>query len=824
LNQKIRTPDQPQDRAAHSELLPWLCHVATDWVLCKDGSLLAGFDYTGLDIDNADEHNTPQVLGELQRAIAALDERFYLWWTVDKRRELHYRQSEFGSEAARRIDAGVGAQFERGEMFTLVYRLFIVYTGETGMFAYMDNVRRLVNDDNRSVLAALLLSLNPSAMSNAAVLHDARQLDQNLMAARGGVLQFLSAHSVMQFRQLGGWDLDNALLQAANLTVPTDTAYQPSPAALLDGYCALSDIKIGREVASISGPNRSMFAAQLTLKNYPESASVGSMEILLAMPMEFRLTHVMRCMGQDTARKTLKEIAEHYLMTQSTFFQRAIAKATGKPAAIDPGKEDMYAECVEALRRQNFEGLNWLHHAMTITLIESSVEALEHRVNDVSRTVNQVPFIRERIGLKASLAAVLPGNWAAQKRLMFVNAQLACDCAPVFTMAPGSASSTHLSETYGKPVPSMAVLRTVYGTAYHLNPHSGQVGHALLVMPTGGGKTTFANFCLAQFNRYPGSQVVIFDRNLSCRIITGQVGGTHIDLASGSIKLNPMAAIREGDMGRLWAREWLLQRLQEGGMVTSAEDRNDIDATFLQLAGSTQSLTLSTIAHLMPRHIHTAMMEWLQGGPYGMFDHEVDDLSLTDWTCIEMKDLMAVERLARAFLDHAFRMITKRLDGRPTFIYLEEASFLLNSASFLPTLDTWLKTLRKLNAFVWMTIQSPETVSGIDDERIRATLADNIPNLFLGYNKRLENHRDLYKHMFAMTDAQVNQLAQIRPKRDYLLLQDGICKVMCTNFSKDMLAYLRSELVFQDLFTQAQASGRVDWREWYIQEALRKSS
>ncbi|UUZ66556.1 hypothetical protein LP417_33940 (plasmid) [Polaromonas sp. P1-6] len=503
------------------------------------------------------------------------------------------------------------------------------------------------------------------------------------------------------------------------------------------------------------------------------------MEILLAMPIEFRLTHVMRCMGQDTARKTLKEIAEYYLMTQSTFLQRAIGKATGQPPAVDPGKADMYGQCVEALRRQNFEGLNWLHHAMTVTLIDSDVNSLEQRINDVSHTINEVPFIRERIGLKASMAAIIPGQWAMQKRLMFTNAEMACDCAPVFTMDQGSPTSKHLSETCGKPMPSMAVLRSIYGTAYHLNPHIGQVGHALLVMPTGGGKTTFMNFCLTQFQRYPDAQVMIFDRNLSCRIITGQVGGSHIDLKAGGVRLNPMAAIREGEMGRLWAREFLLQRLQEGGMVTTPDDRNIIDQTILQLSQSTQSLSLSTVAHLMPRHIHTAMMEWLKDGPYGMFDSESDDLALTDWTCIEMKDIMAVERLARAFLDHAFRTIMKRLDGRPTFIYLEEASFLLNSPIFLPALDDWLKTFRKLNAFVWMTVQSPESISGIDDERIRATLADNIPNLFLGYNKRLENHRDLYKKMFTMTDAQVNLIRATQAKTRLLAigrrhLQDSV--------------------------------------------------
>lgn len=823
MNPKIHNPDNATDRSAQSEMLPWLCHCAPEWVLCKDGSLLAGFEYTGLDIDNADDASTEKVLKELQTALTGLDERYYLWWTADKRRETQYRESEFQSDAAKKIDDTIAAQYQRGEFFTIVHRMYLVYTGETGMYAFMDNVRRLVNEQGKSLPAAMLLSLNPSTFTSAAALYDARQLDQNLLTARGGIRQFMAAHDEMKFRQLEGWELDNALLQAANPTMPLDTVFKPPVTALLDGYCSLSDIKIGREVVSISGPNRTSFAANLTLKEYPASASPGIMEALMAMPFEFRLTHVMRCLGQEAASKTLKEISNYYFMTRSSFVQRAVGKLTQTEPAVDPGKADMYDQSIEALRRQNFEGLGWLHHAMTVTVLEPTLQALERRVNDFSKTLNTMPFIRERIGLKASYSSIIPGQWSMQKRLMLVNMEMAADCAPVFTLNQGNPKSVHLSETSQQDLPSMSVFRSLYGTAYHFNPHVGQVGHALVVMPTGGGKTTFVNLALTQFTRYPDAQVMIFDRNYSCRILTGQVGGEHIDLKAGKVRLNPMAAIKEGPDGVNWALEFILRRLAESGTYkATADDRNTIFEKLVQLSESNQTVSMSVVSTLLPSHLSTELQEWVKGGPYSMFDNEVDELSLSSWTCIEMKEIMAVERLSRAFLDHAFRNIEKRLDGRPTFIYLEEASFLLNNPAFLPTLDDWLKTFRKKNAFVWLTLQSPESVSGIEDARIKATLADNIPNLILGANKRLENHRQLYKDMFALTDDQVDLIAELKPKRDYLLIADGFCRILGTNLDKDALAYLRSEQAFQDLFTEAQKSGRADWREWYIQQAKKR--
>lgn len=823
MNAKIHSPDNVSDRLAHSEMLPWLCHVSPEWVLCKDGSLLTGFEYTGVDIDNADDHTTEKALKELQAALTGLDERFYLWWTADKRRVTEYRQSEFQSEAAKKVDDTIGAQFKRGEFFTIVHRMYLIYTGETGMYAFMDNVRRLVNEQNKPLPQAMLMSLNPATFTSAAALADARQLDTNLLAANGGVRQFMSAHDELKFKQLEGWALDNALAQAANPTLPLDTAYRPQVTTLLDGFCALSDIKIGREVVAIAGPNRTVFAANLALANYPGTTNPGIMEALMAMPLEFRLTHVMRCLGQDAAAKTLKEIANYYFMTKSTFLQRAVARFTSKEPEVDPGKQDMYDQAVEAMRRQNFEGLGWLQHAMTVTIIDSNLNALERRVNDLSKTLNTVPFIRERVGLKASFQSMIPGQWSMLKRLMFVNAEKVADCSPIFTLDQGNPKAAYLSEASQQELPSMAVFRSIYGTQYHFNPHVGQVGHALVVMPTGGGKTTFVNFSLTQFTRYPDAQVMIFDRNYSCRILTGHVGGEHIDVKSGSVRLNPMAAIKEGPGGCAWALEFVLHRLSESGTYkATAEDRNTIYEKIIALADSNQTVSLSALAMLLPKHLGVELQEWLKGGPFGMFDNEVDEMSLGSWTCIEMKELMAVERLARAFLDHAFRNIEKRLDGRPTFIYLEEASFLLNNPSFLPTLDDWLKTFRKKNAFVWLTLQSPESISGIEDERVKATLVDNIPNLILGANKKLENHRALYRNMFAMTDTQVDQIGQLRPKKDYLLVSDGFCRVLGTNLSKDALAYLRSEEAFQKLYTEAQESGRADWRDWYIQQALKR--
>lgn len=825
---KTVTPGDGNDVVAGSEVLPWLCLAEPGWMLNKDGSLLCGFEYQGIDVDNINANAVNEALKEIEGAINALDERFYLWWVVDKKRDQTYRRDIFQNEAAQVIDGEIADQFENNEIYALKFRFYLVYTGETGVFAYMENVRRLVNEENKSIVAAMFASMNPASMNNSAALHDNNQLQANIDTAEVALRKFESHMSQIQLTRLTDTDLENALIQCANPTLPTSTDLHFKSGALIDGIAALSDVSFGREVASVSGPNGSLLIANLTLTSYPIPSNARALEVILALNAEFRITHVVKCMSQKVSEKAVNDITKYYQLTQTTFLQKAIARVTGGEPTPKPGRVELYLGCVDAQARTVEENLGWSHHAMTITIMESRLPALEKRVDEVLRML-KAAFIRERIGLKASYLSLIPGVWDTQKRLNLVNVELLADSLPLLTIGEGHKQSNYLSEHYNKETPSMSVFRTKLGTSCNFNPHVGQNGHALLVMPSGGGKTTFVNYCLSQWQRYPDAQVVIFDRDWSCRIITGLSGGSHVDITDRPVQLNPMSAIKEGQEGLRWAREFLIRIIEEGGVKTTPDDRNDIDQKFRHLAESDAPVSLGMVAHLLPTHLHAALTEWIGDGPFGFFDSTQDDLEISNWTCIEMKQFMAIDRMARAFMDHAFRVLSKRLGTVPTFIYLEEASFLFKNGIFLAALDDWLKTFRKKTAFVWMSVQSPESISGIDDESIKATLTDNIPNIILGYNGRLENHRELYKNMFGISDEQVNMVGLLKPKQDYLLVTNeqsgsGNCRVLRTKFSKKMLAYLRSEGPFQNLFTQAQNSGRADWREWYVQQAFLRSS
>jgi len=802
-----------------AEHLPWLLHVAPDLVLNKDGSIMAAYELHGVDLDEDSGSSWASALADMQDAVQKLDERFYIWLVTDKR--IKHQPQAFHdvitNPVSDVIEKSIRDRYAQGAVMSLKTYAFLVFTGDTGVFRFMDNVRQKMNDDGSSLIASIAYALNPANATRSAALKDARQLDLNISQARQGFAAFVAAHTALEFEALSASAMDSAIYRMANPTLSLEDGVQLRPTALLDAAMSASDVRFGRESYGIQGPNKTLYGQVVSLNSYPSNAQ--SLLKILAIPAEFRLVHAIHCLGSDKARKAVQENADFYEMSKSTFRQRVAAYLTGQPAELDPGMNDLYLECLDALRRQNAENLGFAYHSCSITFFADTPAEVKTLTDGALRWMGSMPVIRERLGLKAATLSTLPGQWAHNQRMMLANTELVANMLPLSTINPGSSKSSHLSEVYGVPMPSLATFTSRFGTEVHFDPFVGGVGHTLVVIPTGGGKTTFVNFCLSCFSRYPDAQVVIFDRDKSCRIVSELAGGQHIDMKTG-MSLNPLAHIRKSEMEMIQAAAFVARRIEEGGEKLTAEQRQDIYRRIATIAANEHVIpSLQALHALLPRELQVMLSEWVEGGPFAYFGGEQDEFELSSWTCIEMKEIMKVDRLSRAFLDHAFASIARRLDGRPTFIYIEEASFALNNPAFLAGIDDWLKTFRKKNAFVWMTLQSPESVSGIDGESFRATIADNVPNLILGANPRLEYHRALYREMFGLTDSQVSMIGQLKPKRDYLRIAGNICRVMRTDFSNHVLSAVRSEPQYQNLLDEVKRTGDPAWHKTYLKRA-----
>lgn len=816
---KIRFREQ-DDADVHpmQALCPWIDHITPGLVLNKDGSLLAAFEYRGADPDDLFDEQVDSYTEQIQRVFGRLDSRVTAWWIMDKRRDASYTAGDFQNPAAARLDEIYSARFKNGNHYTMRYTLYLLFTGSTGSDKFFDRVARIQSEKRAALPAALLGALKESLSGRNAFARDVGTLRDNVLAFERTIAGFTSAAPI-KLKRLTDDDFDSSL--SAILNRASNPAKLRKPAgALLDAWLPRNHISVGRDLLKFDGSSRSTFAGVVGIKMWPKQTSPMLFETLAAMDMEMTICQIVRFLDTTESTATINPAIEYYHLTQYGLITHALAKATGNEPEAKPGKESLLNQCKEAQERIGAEGITYAYMAMSVFVYADSKGDLKRNCDRVVNDLESKYFTADRELLNAgpAFAAMLPGQWAMQSRYHLVSVENAADTCPIYTMDEGRREHAFFSkQVFRKPVPQMAVFGNRYGGRFYFSSHVDQVGHMLIIAPTGNGKSTFVNFCLSQFQRYGNDvRTIVFDRNRSCEVVTKLHGGRHIDLRKKGTRLNPLAMMRDGtEDGRTWVREFLLRRFAEGGFVADTDDRRNLDTALEKLSRSDAPVSLSRLAVQLPKNLEAQLAEWLQGRPYGMFDNEEDDLALSNWSTIEMSSIMSVDRIARAFIDLMFRKIYTQLDGRPTFIYIEEASFLLNDPRFAPMIAEWLRAVRSRNGFLWMSVQSPESVTNAE---MSATILDNVFSFLLLYNKKIDSHRHHYRDNFAFEDHQIDKIATLQPKRDYLLIQDGQARVLTTEFNSESLAYLRSEKAVLNIWDRLEAENEEGWHEKYLTE------
>lgn len=817
LKIKFREDDDPDVHPLQA-LCPWIDHITPGLILNKDGSLLAAFNYRGVDPDDLFDEQVDSYTEQIQRVMSRFDSRVSAWWIVDKRRDTSYETGNFTNQIAADLDNIYSERFRNGKHYRISYTLYLLFTGASGSGKFFDRVARHQTEGNSSLFAALAGALKESLSGRSSFARDVGTLRDNIQSFERIISGFANAAPI-KLTRLYGDDFDSALSIILNRANETSNVKKPE-GAMLDAYLPRNHVAIGRDLLKFDGSKKSVFAAVVGIKEWPRASSPMLFETLAAMDMEITLCQIVRFLDPTESAAAINPVIEYYNLTQYGLITHAIAKLSNAEPEAKAGKASLLAQCKDAQERIGAEGITYASMAFTAFVYADSRGDLKRNCDRIISDLENKGFTadRELINVGPSFAALLPGQWAMQSRYHFVSIENVADSCPIYTMSEGKRNHEFFSkQVFRKPVPQFAVFGNRYGGRFHFSSHVDQVGHMLIIAPTGSGKSTFVNFCLSQYQRYGDDvRTIIFDRNRSCEVVTKLHDGTHIDLRKHNVRLNPLAMMRDGtEDGRVFVREYILRRFAEGGFTANTEDRDNLDRALQQLAESNTPLSLSRLSILVPGRLEAELGEWLKGRPYGMFDNEEDDLSLSNWTTIEMASVMSVDRIARAFIDLMFRKIYTQLDGRPTFIYIEEASFLLNDPRFAPMIAEWLRAVRARNGFLWMTVQSPESVTNAE---MSATILDNVFSFLLLYNKKVESHREHYRNNFGFEDHQIDMIAQLQPKRDYLLIQDGNARVITTDFTPASLAYLRSEKAVLNIWDSHVASGDPNWKNNYLSE------
>ncbi|MGD0680380.1 MAG: hypothetical protein ABSC94_33825, partial [Polyangiaceae bacterium] len=366
----------------------------------------------------------------------------------------------------------------------------------------------------------------------------------------------------------------------------------------------------------------------------------------------------------------------------------------------------------------------------------------------------------------------LPGHVYANVRRPIVSSMNLAHLMPLSSVWAGDSVNRHLESVCGVGAPHL-VCSTTGSTPFRLHLAVGDVGHTLIIGPTGAGKSTLLGMLALGWLKYPGAQVILFDKDRSARAATLAVGGACYEPGSdrAPVAFQPLADIDE-PAERTWAAGLIATLLSAQGIAVDHAIQSAIDDTLLGLASAPRhERTLTLFAsHIgsRERRLRDAIRPYTLDGNFGrVFDADRDDLREAPWTMIEMGHLMGMgEGVVIPALEYLFHRVEKQFRGQPTLLIVDEAWLFLSHPVFARRLQGWLKTLRKKNVYVVFATQEVADATSKPD-LLSTILSACHTKIFLPDDEALTPAMTEAYEAVGLSSAEIDILAKAQKKRDY---------------------------------------------------------
>lgn len=725
-----------------ADYLPWAALVEKGVVLNKDGSFQRSARFRGPDLDSAVAAELVAVAGRLNNAFRRLGSGWAIFVEAQRSSSCGYPDSRFPDPASALVDAERKASFEELEAhFEADYFLTFVWLPPAEEAARAETW--LYEGRERSGV-------------------DPHELLRGFIDRSDRVLALLDG-----FMPECRWLDDRETLTYLHSTISTKRHHVrvPETPVYLDALLADQPLTGGLEPRLGNAHLR-----VLTIIGFPSVTTPGILDELNRIAFPYRWSTRAILLDKTDATKLLSKIRRQWFAKRKSV--AAILKevmTNEQSALVDTDAANKAADADAALQELGADYAGQAYVSATITVWDDDPRIADEKLRLVEKVIQGRDFtsISETVNAVDAWLGSLPGHVYANVRQPPVSTLNLAHMIPLSAVWAGPERDEHLDS------PPLLYGKTEGSTPFRLSLHVGDVGHTLVVGPTGTGKSVLLALMALQFRRYRNAQIFAFDFGGSIRASALACGGDWHDLGGNlsegvetSVSLQPLANIHHVPE-RAWAADWVSDIFIRQNITITPDVREHLWTALTSL--STAPLEERTITGLtvllQSNDLKQALRPYCVGGPYGrLLDAESEHLGKAAMQVFEIEGLVGTGS-ASAVLSYLFHRIGDRLDGRPTLIVIDEGWLALDDDSFTGQLREWLKTLRKKNASVIFATQS---LSDIDRSEIAAAIIESCPTRLLLPNERAIEPQitDIYRR-FGLNDRQIDILARATPKRDY---------------------------------------------------------
>jgi len=725
-----------------ADFLPWAALVGEGVVLNKDGSFQRTARFRGPDLDSAVAAELVAVASRLNNAFRRLGSGWAIFVEAQRHEAASYPASRFADAASALVDAERKADFEEADAhYESSYFLTFLYLPPAEDAAraetWLYEGRQQSGVDPHEALAAFIDRTNRVLQLVDGFMPECRWLDD------AETLTYL--HSTVSTKR-------------HRVRVPETPIY-------LDALLADEPLTGGLEPRLGAGHLR-----VLTINGFPTATTPGILDDLNRLAFPYRWSTRAILLDKTDATKLLTRIRRQWFAKRKSIAAILKEVMTNEASAlVDTDAANKAADADMALQELGADYAGQAYVTATVTVWDADPRTADEKLRLVEKVIQGRDFtaMSETINAVDAWLGSLPGHVYANVRQPPISTLNLAHMIPLSAVWAGPEGDEHFG------APPLLYGKTEGSTPFRFSLHVGDVGHTLVVGPTGAGKSVLLALIALQFRRYLGSQVFAFDFGGSIRAAALAMGGDWHDLggsltdgAASSVSLQPLARVHETHE-RAWAADWIAAILAREGVTITPEVKEHLWTALTSLASAPiPERTLTGLAVLLQSNdLKQALRPFCVGGAYGrLLDAEGEQLGEAAVQAFETEGLIG-GGAAPAVLAYLFHRISDRLDGRPTLLIVDEGWLALDDEGFAAQLREWLKTLRKKNASVVFATQS---LADIDGSAIAPAIIESCQTRLLLPNERaIEPQITTIYRRFGLNDRQIEILSRATPKRDY---------------------------------------------------------
>ena len=455
-----------------ADFLPWAALVGEGVVLNKDGSFQRTARFRGPDLDSAVAAELVAVASRLNNAFRRLGSGWAIFVEAQRHEAASYPASRFADAASALVDAERKADFEEADAhYESSYFLTFLYLPPAEDAAraetWLYEGRQQSGVDPHEALAAFIDRTNRVLQLVDGFMPECRWLDD------AETLTYL--HSTVSTKR-------------HRVRVPETPIY-------LDALLADEPLTGGLEPRLGAAHLR-----VLTINGFPTATTPGILDDLNRLAFPYRWSTRAILLDKTDATKLLTRIRRQWFAKRKSIAAILKEVMTNEASAlVDTDAANKAADADMALQELGADYAGQAYVTATVTVWDADPRTADEKLRLVEKVIQGRDFtaMSETINAVDAWLGSLPGHVYANVRQPPISTLNLAHMIPLSAVWAGPERDEHFG------APPLLYGKTEGSTPFRFSLHVGDVGHTLVVGPTGAGKSVLLALIALQFRRYP---------------------------------------------------------------------------------------------------------------------------------------------------------------------------------------------------------------------------------------------------------------------------------------------------------------------------------